>query len=50
MTPVIRLTTVEPVAHEATFEEFAHKLRRAVVEHRIRDMPRVVSFAKRRAL
>jgi len=48
--PVMRLTTVEKVAHEATFEEFARKLTGAVVDHRIRDMPRVVSFPLRRAL
>lgn len=50
VTPVIRLTTVEAVAHEATFEEFARKLGCAVVENSIRDMPRVVSFPQRRAL
>ncbi len=48
--PVIRLTTVETVSHEATFETFARNMTRAVLDHRIRDMPRVVSFPKRRAL
>jgi len=42
--PVVRLTTVHDVDHEATFADFAKNVGRVVVERRVRDEPRVVSF------
>ncbi|GAB5376173.1 MAG: hypothetical protein AcusKO_26350 [Acuticoccus sp.] len=48
--PLVRLTTVEDVDHERVFRAFAHNVGRALVERRVREEPRVVSFPRRRAL
>ncbi|MEM9221501.1 MAG: hypothetical protein AAGB11_03745 [Pseudomonadota bacterium] len=42
--PVIRLTTVQDVDHDETFYAFAQNVGRVVMERRVRDEPRVVSF------
>lgn len=46
--PLVRLTTVHEVDHEATFGAFARNVGRALVERRVREEPRVVSFPMRR--
>ena len=48
--PVLRLTTVREVDHHRTFGAFARHLGRALVERRVREEPRIVSFPRRRAL
>mgnify|MGYP000097224942 CR=1 FL=1 len=48
--PLVRLTTAHEVNHEATFRAFAQNVGRALVERRVREEPRVVSFPRRRAL
>jgi hypothetical protein len=46
VTPVVRLTTVDEVDYEKTFETFAGHLARAVVEEKARREPRIVSLRK----
>ena len=45
--PVIRLATVHDVSHGPVFEAFAQHLGRALVDERVRNEPRVVSFRAR---
>ena len=46
--PLVRLTTVQEVEHEAVFEAFAQNVARVAIEERVRNEPRVVSFRARR--
>lgn len=48
--PIVRLTSVDDVKHEAVFEAFADHVARVVVNERVRQEPRVVSFRRRSLL
>lgn len=41
---LLRLSTVREVNHHAVFRQFADNVGRAIVDRRVRDEPRVVSF------
>ncbi|MBJ3774825.1 hypothetical protein [Acuticoccus mangrovi] len=45
--PVIRLTFMEQVDHQPTFDAFAENVARQIVADRVRQEPRVVSLRRR---
>ncbi|WP_075221050.1 hypothetical protein [Acuticoccus yangtzensis] len=48
--PVLRLTTMRPVAHDEVFAEFARVVGQVALEERVRNEPRVVSFRQKRGV
>ncbi len=48
--PLVRLTTVHKVEHEAVFETFARVAQRAALEERVKHEPRVISFRQKRGV
>ncbi|UOM33825.1 hypothetical protein [Acuticoccus sp. I52.16.1] len=48
--PLVRLTTVQKIEHEAVFDAFAGIVQRAALEERVRREPRVISFRQKRGV